>query len=130
MSMCTVGPLGQDEAERRIRQPVAEYYTYSDEALSNLIEYSDRLPMELQRLAHHAVQAMLEADAASISAAHAERALQRALTDWEPTYRLLWNGGLDKAGKPVERFSDDLRAKLLDFAERNSPLPAELLTGE
>jgi hypothetical protein len=73
---------------------------------------------------------MLEQDAESIAAPQAERALQRAITDWEPTYRLLWNGGTDKSGNPVERFGDAVRAALLDLAARDDPVPPALYIGD
>ncbi len=129
VTVVRLGPLTPDEAEHLVRQPVADYYTFEAEAVRRILVYSDRLPMELQRLARHAVQAMLEQDAESITAAHAERALQQALTDWEPTYRLLWNGGTDKAGQTVERFSDGLRATLLDAAAHEAPIPPALWSG-
>jgi hypothetical protein len=130
MTAVTLGPLDHDEAERLVRQPVAEYYSFTDEALAKILQASDRLPMELQRLAHHAVQIMLETDAAAVSAAHAERALQHAIADHEPTYHLLWNGGVDKNGNTVTRFSDEIRAKLLDLDLRDAPIPPLLVTGE
>lgn len=130
MTAVTLGPLDYEEAERMVRQPVAEYYPYTDEALAKILQASDRLPIELQRLAHYAVQAMLETDASAVSAVHADRALQRAIADHEPTYRLLWNGGVDKNGNTVARFSDEIRAKMLDLDVRDTSIPPLLFTGE
>src|SRR5258707_14213382 len=73
---------------------------------------------------------MLETDAAAVSAAHGERALQRAVADHEPTYRLLWNGGVDKSGNTVTRFGDEGRARLLELDLHNAPIPPLLFTGE
>jgi hypothetical protein len=121
-----LGPLSADEAERLIRQPVARIYRFEDEAVMRIIAESNALPLEVQRLTRYAVQTMLEQDAESVTVTHVERALRRALDDWEPTYRLLWNGGTDKSGIRVERFSDELRATLLDLAARDGALPPSL----
>ncbi len=125
----TLGPLDPEEAERLIRQPVAEYYAYTEAAIAAILQESDRLPMELQRLARYAVQVMLEQDAPEITMVQVERAIQRAVADWEPTYRLLWNGGADKAGNVVERFSDEVRVSLMELTTRDGPIPASLLAG-
>jgi hypothetical protein len=121
-----LGPLSTDEAARLIRQPVARIYRFEDDAVTRIVAESNALPLEVQRLTRYAVQTMLEQDAESITLAHVERALRRALDDWEPTYRLLWNGGTDKGGIRIERFSDELRATLLDLAARDGALPPSL----
>jgi hypothetical protein len=123
MSVITLGPLELDEAERLLRQPVEQYFTFTDQAVAHILKGSDCLPMELQRLARHAVQIMLEQDAAAITQAHAERALSQAVTDWEPAFRLHWNGGIDKAGATVVSLSADARAALGNFAREDRPIP-------
>jgi hypothetical protein len=84
--------------------------------------------MELQRLARHAVQVMFEQDAESAGIAQVERALQHAVADWEPTYRLLWNGGIDKASNTVERLDDAARQSLWEHAAADTPLPESVLS--
>ncbi|MEP7289510.1 MAG: cache domain-containing protein [Chloroflexota bacterium] len=128
VSIVTLGPLDSGEAQNLILQPVKEYYKFKDEAENLILTYSDQLPMEIQRLSRYAVQTMLEQDAASITAVHVERALQRAIDDWEPTYRLLWYGGTDRTGHIIERFSDELHTQFFDLATHNTPIPPSLLT--
>jgi hypothetical protein len=129
ITIVTLGPLDADETRRLIRQPVAGYYTFSDEAVDRILVDSDCLPMEVQRLARHAVQIMLEQDAESITAAHAELARQQAIADWETTYRLLWHGGTDKDGKVIAPFNDELCAALLVVSAHNAVIPPEMWSG-
>lgn len=107
-----LGALEPDEARRLILQPIEDYYTIDDAALDQLIIYSDRLPAEVQRLARHAVQLMLEQDAHQITLAHADRAVDRALTDWEPIYRSLWYGGAAPSQHALKPLTEDERAAL------------------
>ncbi len=123
-----LGPLEPHEAEQLIRRPTADYYTFTDDAIHAIQTYSDRLPMEVQRLARHAVQVMFEQDAESVGIVQVERALQHAVADWEPTYRLLWNGGIDKAGSAVERLNDAVRQSLLERVTSDAPLPAAVVS--
>lgn len=123
-----LGPLELHEAEQLIRRPAADYYTFTDEAVRAIQTYSDNLPMEAQRLARHAVQVMFEQDAESVGSAQVERALPHAVADWEPTYRLLWNGGIDKAGSTVEQLDDAVRQSLREHAAADTPLPESVLS--
>lgn len=128
VAMIRLGPLEVSETARLIRQPVAQYYTFADDAVNFLIDVSDRLPLEVQRLARITVQLMLDQDAASITLAHAKRALNQAIAEWEPNYRLLWNGGTDRAGKVSEGFSDRQRSILLECLKRDGLLVPDLYT--
>ncbi|MCC7451267.1 MAG: AAA family ATPase [Anaerolineae bacterium] len=122
-----LGPLEPHEAEQLIRRPAADYYTFTDEAVRAIQTYSDNLPMELQQLARHAVQVMFEQDAELVGIAQVERALQHAVADWEPTYRLLWNGGVDNAGSTVERLNDEVRRTMLTVGSSSEPIPPAVI---
>jgi hypothetical protein len=125
-----LGPLSEEEASKLIRQPVAAYYRFEDDALQRILTYSDRLPREVQRFARYSVQTMLEQDAPSVTVDHVERALRQAISDWEPTFRLLWYGGtssVDTAGVPSAPLSDDRKAALLDCTANDKPIPPAVL---
>jgi hypothetical protein len=107
-----LGSLEVDEAKRLITQPIEDYYTIEDAALDQLLVFSDRMPAEVQRLARHAVQLMLEQDAHHITVAHADQAVERALVDWEPVYRSLWYGGSSPTQRTIKPLSEDERAAL------------------
>jgi hypothetical protein len=73
---------------------------------------------------------MLEQDAESITVAHADLARQRAIADWETTYRLLWHGGTDKDGKVIAPFDDQLWAALRVISAHNAAIQPEMWSGE
>jgi hypothetical protein len=118
-SYFALGPLDPDEARRLIRQPLADYYEVEDTALDQLLLYSDRLPAALQRLGHHAVQIMLAQDANTVTVAHADRAVDQALADWEPVYRSLWYGGPSPAQTTLTPLKDEERAALKNALNYN-----------
>jgi hypothetical protein len=111
-SYIQLGPFEPDEAKRLIRDSIADYYTIEDDALDQLVVFSDRLPAEVQRIARHAVQLMLEQDAHTITLAQADRAVDRALADWEPVYRSLWYGGSAPSQRSITPLTDEERTAL------------------
>jgi hypothetical protein len=125
-----LGPLDTAEAARLIREPVADYYTFTDDAAESILEHSDLLPLEIQRLARHAVQVMLDQEGLSITRAQVNLAFKRAVADWEPAFRLLRYGGTDSAGSLVEHLSDLAYAALRDVATRDALIDPEYYTGE
>lgn len=98
--------LTRAEAEQLIREPVAGVYSVSDAAVAFILDRSHRLPQEVQRLCHHAINVMLDQNAANIDLAQAERAFDRALDDRTPEFQLAWWGGQSlETGEAMPPFS-------------------------
>jgi hypothetical protein len=113
-SYVRLGPIDADDARRLIRDPITDAYVIEDDALDQLLVYSDRLPGQLQRLARYAVQAMLDEDARAVTNKHADRAVDRALEDFEPAFRQLWHGGATPPYRLIAPLTETEKTALLN----------------
>jgi hypothetical protein len=77
ITLVQIGALNRSEAAQLIREPVAKYYPFTDEAVEFILTHSRAMPAEVQRLAHSAVRVMLEQEGTRVTQAHAERALRQ-----------------------------------------------------
>lgn len=77
LSVVRIGALDREEAIRLIREPVAKYYQFTDEAVEYILDKSRQMPNMLQHLAHDAVRVMLEQEGMAVTRAHAERAYRQ-----------------------------------------------------
>jgi GTPase SAR1 family protein len=122
LSIVQLTPLDRAESERMIRQPIADYYPISDEAVSRVLELSAALPLEIARLMRFTVQSMLEQDAPHISETNVNIATERVLAELEPAFRTIWNGGT-RSGRTVPKLDESTRKELLEIAEKGGVVP-------
>lgn len=60
-------PLEEIAARRLVEEPVAGYYTYDNNALRAILEYSDLKPQAIQQIGYSAVNSMLDRVSESVS---------------------------------------------------------------
>ena len=91
-------PLQESVARQLVVEPVKGNYTYQDDALAQILHYSDLKPQEVQRLCWLSVNCMLDRTADApwtpgagvITAADVNQAVEAALRDKTGEYRALW----------------------------------------
>jgi hypothetical protein len=126
-----VRPLSRQEIERLVRQPAGDLYRFTDAAVDFIVQQSHGLPLEVQRLCHHAVNVMLDQDAPAIDLPQAQLAFERALADRVPEFQLIWWGGQDKeTGLSLPPLDATQREALQEALTTDHRVPLSAYTGE
>ena len=129
-----LAPLQESVARQLVVEPVKGYYTYQDDALAQILHYSDLKPLEIQRLCWLSVNCMLDrtADApwtpgaGMITPADVNQAVEAALRDKAGEYRALWiTFSVEKQQALREVANGKRSAASLTLAPRGQPLFSE-----
>jgi hypothetical protein len=76
-------PLPREDAEALIRQPVAGYFRYEQQAVEAILEYSDLKPYLIQKFCIQVVNRILEEDRATVTAKDVEVVKEEVLAEGE-----------------------------------------------
>jgi Cdc6-like AAA superfamily ATPase len=85
-----VPPFDEDEVKRLIQRPVEGIYRYDQDAIDQIIAYSDRKPFEAQQLCLHAVRETLAQNRRHVTTSEVEVALRNSLEERSLEFEQLW----------------------------------------
>jgi hypothetical protein len=85
-----VPPFDEEEVKRLIQRPVEGIYRYDQDAIAQIIAYSDRKPFEAQQLCLHAVRETLAQNKRQVTTSEVEVALRSSLEERSLEFEQLW----------------------------------------
>ncbi|NIN70243.1 MAG: hypothetical protein GTO63_37305, partial [Anaerolineae bacterium] len=97
-------PLSREEAVRLIKEPVKGVYSYEDEAVEAIWEYSQGHPQLVQQLCLEAVNRLLQEKRSRVTKADVESVYQEIAT-WERVQKE--QGERETARPPVKRVAEE-----------------------
>ncbi len=97
-------PLSHEETVRLIKEPVKGVYSYEDEAVEAIWEYSQGHPQLVQQLCLEAVNRLLQEERSRVTKADVESVYQEIAT-WERVQKE--QGERETARPPVKRVAEE-----------------------
>jgi hypothetical protein len=114
-----VPPFDEKEIRRLIQRPVEGIYRYDQDAIDQIIAYSDRKPFEAQQLCLHAVRETLVQNRRQVTATEVEAALRNSLDERSLEFEQLWEAMSPDGRRALEVLMKNAATTVADGSRGN-----------
>jgi Cdc6-like AAA superfamily ATPase len=121
-----VPPFDEGELKRLIQRPVEGVYRYDQDAIEQIIAYSDRKPFEAQQLCLHAVRETLAQKKRHVTTSEVEVALKSSLEERSLEFEQLWEAMSPDGQRALEVLMKNAPRGSADRSQGNGKDVAEL----